>query len=136
MTRITCGFVVVLMHIVFFAPATASAERKDSYADKIEREKKTLEKLRGTIVEKRKKADEAEKKRESVLQGLQSLDERLVRSRVDNVRTPQPENMSSASIVSASTGTRSGSAMPVNRHCPAFDVRTRHWRFLPSSASA
>jgi len=30
----------------------ADAERKDSYADKIEREKKTLEKLRGTIVEK------------------------------------------------------------------------------------
>ena len=65
-------------------PATAPAERKDSYADKIEQEKKTLEKLRGTIVEKRKKADEAEKKRESVLQGLQSLDERLVRYRQEH----------------------------------------------------
>ncbi len=84
MTRIMCAFVVVLMHMAFFAPAAVSAERKDSYADKIEREKKTLEKLRGTIVEKRKKADEAEKKRESVLQGLQSLDERLVRYRQEH----------------------------------------------------
>ena len=84
MTLVTCAFVVILMHMAVFAPATVSAERKDSYADKIEREKKTLEKLRGTIVEKRKKADEAEKKRESVLQGLQSLDERLVRYRQEH----------------------------------------------------
>ena len=49
--------------------AVAGCRAWDSYADKIEQEKKTLEKLRGTIVEKRKKADEAEKKRESVLQG-------------------------------------------------------------------
>ena len=60
------------------------AERKDTYTDKIEQEKKNLEKLRGTIEEKRKKSDEAEKKRESVLQGLQSLDERLVRYRQEH----------------------------------------------------
>ncbi|MCW5798174.1 MAG: peptidoglycan DD-metalloendopeptidase family protein [Nitrospira sp.] len=69
------------------SPMPAQAERKDSYADKIEQEKKTLEKLRGTIVEKRKKADEAEKKRESILQGLQSLDERLVRYRQEHQDT-------------------------------------------------
>ncbi|MFO0733384.1 MAG: peptidoglycan DD-metalloendopeptidase family protein [Nitrospiraceae bacterium] len=62
----------------------AQAEKKDTYTDKIEQEKKTLEKLRGTIEEKRKKSDEAEKKRESVLQGLQSLDERLVRHRQEH----------------------------------------------------
>ena len=74
----------VIQALLWAIPATVPAERKDSYADKIEQEKKTLEKLRGTIVEKRKKADEAEKKRESVLQGLQSLDERLVRYRQEH----------------------------------------------------
>lgn len=63
---------------------SVSAERKDPYTGKIEKEKKVLEKLRGTIVEKRKKSDEAEKKRESILQGLQSLDERLVQHRQEH----------------------------------------------------
>ncbi|MBA5876058.1 MAG: peptidoglycan DD-metalloendopeptidase family protein [Nitrospira sp. CR1.2] len=79
------GCALLMFQLVLLAiPLSQAAERKDSYADKIEREKKTLEKLRGTIVEKRKKADEAEKKRESVLQGLQSLDERLVRHRQEH----------------------------------------------------
>jgi septal ring factor EnvC (AmiA/AmiB activator) len=60
------------------------AERKDSYRDKIEQERKNLEKLRGSIEEKKRRAGEAEKKRESVLQGIQSLDERLVRHRQDH----------------------------------------------------
>ena len=77
------GCAAAAAHLVLWT-VPAWAERKDSYADKIEQEKKTLEKLRGTIVEKRKKADEAEKKRESVLQGLQSLDERLVRYRQEH----------------------------------------------------
>ncbi len=76
--------VVALQAVLCMIPPAQAAERKDSYADKIEQEKKTLEKLRGTIVEKRKKADEAEKKRESVLQGLQALDERLVRQRQEH----------------------------------------------------
>lgn len=85
MRWIRWGCVVGCIHLaLWLVPASAPAERKDSYADKIEQEKKTLEKLRGTIVEKRKKADEAEKKRESVLQGLQSLDERLVRYRQEH----------------------------------------------------
>jgi septal ring factor EnvC (AmiA/AmiB activator) len=63
------------------------AERKDSYRDKIEQERKNLEKLRGSIEEKRKQAGEVEKKRESVLQGIQSLDERLVRYRQDHQET-------------------------------------------------
>ena len=88
MTRMQWGWVVLSVHVALSITAMpAHAERKDSYADKIEQEKKTLEKLRGTIVEKRKKADEAEKKRESILQGLQSLDERLVRYRQEHQDT-------------------------------------------------
>ncbi len=79
-----CALVGIIHLFLWSIPPTAPAERKDSYADKIEQEKKTLERLRGTIVEKRRKADEAEKKRESVLQGLQSLDERLVRYRQEH----------------------------------------------------
>ena len=79
-----CALVGVAHVILLGIPPSVPAERKDSYADKIEQEKKTLERLRGTIVEKRKKADQAEKKRESVLQGLQSLDERLVRYRQEH----------------------------------------------------
>jgi septal ring factor EnvC (AmiA/AmiB activator) len=56
----------------------------DPISEKIERERKTLEQLKDKIEEKRKRADEAEKKRESVLQGIQSLDERLIRHRQDH----------------------------------------------------
>lgn len=56
----------------------------DPIAEKIERERRALEELKGKIQEKRKRADEAEKKRESVLQSIQSLDERLTRHRQDH----------------------------------------------------
>jgi septal ring factor EnvC (AmiA/AmiB activator) len=56
----------------------------DPITEKIERERKTLEQLKDKIEEKRRRADEAEKKRESVLQGIQTLDERLVRHRQDH----------------------------------------------------
>ena len=56
----------------------------DPISEKIERERKTLEKLKDKIEEKRKRAEAAEKKRESVLQGLQSLDEGLVHHRQDH----------------------------------------------------
>jgi len=56
----------------------------DPITQKIEQERRTLEQLKDKIEEKRKRADEAEKKRESVLQGLQSLDERLIRHRQDH----------------------------------------------------
>ena len=51
MTRMQWGWIVLSVQAVLvMSPMPADAERKDSYADKIEREKKTLEKLRGTIV--------------------------------------------------------------------------------------
>jgi septal ring factor EnvC (AmiA/AmiB activator) len=53
----------------------------DSLSEKIEKERKMLDQLKDQIEEKRKQADQAEKKRDSVLQGLQSLDERLVQYR-------------------------------------------------------
>jgi murein hydrolase activator len=56
----------------------------DPIAEKIERERRTLERLKGKIEEKRKRAEEAEKKRESVLQGIESLDERLIRHRQEH----------------------------------------------------
>jgi murein hydrolase activator len=64
--------------------AAVCASAADPITEKIERERKTLEQLKDKIEEKRKRADEAEKKRESVLQGIQSLDERLVRHRQDH----------------------------------------------------
>ncbi len=63
-----------------YATASIGAGR-ESLSDKIEKERKTLDQLKDQIEEKRKQADEAGKKRDSVLQGLQSLDERLVEYR-------------------------------------------------------
>jgi septal ring factor EnvC (AmiA/AmiB activator) len=56
----------------------------DPLAEKIQRERKRLEALKDKIEEKRKREEAAEKKRESVLQGLQSLDERLLHHRQDH----------------------------------------------------
>jgi murein hydrolase activator len=64
--------------IALCSPAGVSA---DSINDKIDRERKTLEQLKDQIEEKRRQADEAGKKRESILQGIQTLDERHVRYR-------------------------------------------------------
>lgn len=62
----------------------ASASAADPIAEKIERERKALEQLKDKIEEKRRQADEVERKRESVLQGIQSLDERLFRHRQEH----------------------------------------------------
>jgi len=64
--------------------ASVAGAANDPISEKIERERKTLETLKDKIEEKRKRADEAEKKRESVLQGIQSLDEGLVHHRQDH----------------------------------------------------
>jgi septal ring factor EnvC (AmiA/AmiB activator) len=59
-------------------PAVAIA---DSINEKIDKERRTLEQLKDQIEEKRRQADEAGKKRESILQGIQTLDERHMRYR-------------------------------------------------------
>jgi len=53
----------------------------DPIIDKIEKERKALDQLKDQIQETRKQADAAGKKRESLLQGIQTLDERLLRYR-------------------------------------------------------
>jgi murein hydrolase activator len=53
----------------------------DSISEKIDKERKALEQLKDQIEEKRRQADEASKKRESILQGIQTLDERHLRYR-------------------------------------------------------
>jgi murein hydrolase activator len=53
----------------------------DPITDKIEKERKALDQLKDQIVETRKQADEAGKKRESLLQGIQTLDERVLHYR-------------------------------------------------------
>jgi len=77
---ITAGLVCAAVWSGWGSVCTAG----DPIAEKIERERKTLEQLKGKIEEKRKRASEAEKKRESVLQGIQTLDKRMVRHRQDH----------------------------------------------------
>lgn len=72
------GWIGALLVIVLGTPAAVSA---DSINDKIDKERKTLEQLKDQIEEKRRQADEAGKKRESILQGIQTLDERHMRYR-------------------------------------------------------
>ena len=64
--------------IAVWTPGTVVA---DSINEKIDRERRTLEQLKDQIEEKRRQADEAGKKRESILQGIQTLDERHMRYR-------------------------------------------------------
>jgi murein hydrolase activator len=64
--------------IALCAPAGVSA---DSINEKIDKERRTLEQLKDQIEEKRRQADEAGKKRESIMQGIKTLDERHVRYR-------------------------------------------------------
>ncbi len=71
----------ILLVTVMALPVMAARDRTDPIQQKIEQERKTLEKLKDEIEEKKKFADKAEKKKESELQGLQELDERLLARR-------------------------------------------------------
>ena len=73
-----CYWVATWVVIGLGMPAGVLA---DSINEKIDRERKTLEQLKDQIEEKRRQADEAGKKRESILQGIQTLDERHMRFR-------------------------------------------------------
>ncbi|SLM46225.1 putative Murein hydrolase EnvC [Nitrospira japonica] len=78
----TAGF--LLAACLVSSLGAASQVSADAISDKIEKERKMLERLKDQIEEKRKQADEAGKKRDSLLQGLQTLDERLVQVRHAN----------------------------------------------------
>ncbi|WP_455377528.1 murein hydrolase activator EnvC family protein [Petrachloros mirabilis] len=72
-TGISIGAMIGLSAVISLAA--------DSLGEKIDKERKTLEKLKGQIEEQRRKADETDKKRESILQAIQTLDERHMRYR-------------------------------------------------------
>ncbi len=77
--RTEFGVVIVISGLLgLFLPTDAVS---DPIIDKIEKERKALDQLKGQIEEKRKQADEAGKKRESLLQGIQTLDKRVLRYR-------------------------------------------------------
>jgi septal ring factor EnvC (AmiA/AmiB activator) len=67
--------------VVFIGLSSSAGVYADTINDKIDRERKTLEQLKDQIEEKRRQADEAGKKRDSILQGIQTLDERHMRYR-------------------------------------------------------
>jgi septal ring factor EnvC (AmiA/AmiB activator) len=66
---------------VLLALCLPTGSSADSIGEKIDKERKSLEQLKDRIEEKRRQADEADKKRESILQGIQTLDERHMRYR-------------------------------------------------------
>ena len=72
---------VLILLSLATAILTPGALRAESLSEKIEKERKTLEELKGQIEEKRKKAGETDKIRESILQAIQTLDERRMRYR-------------------------------------------------------
>lgn len=76
-------FALVGMMLAVVLSGQAPAEDRDerAVADQIQREQETLQKLKDEIAEGKKQVGEAERKRESVLQGIQDLDARLMMSR-------------------------------------------------------
>ena len=62
-------------------PALAAKDPNDPIVQKIEQERRTLEQLKSEIGEKKKRAEETEKKKGSALQAMQDLDDRLMLSR-------------------------------------------------------
>ncbi|WP_447979672.1 murein hydrolase activator EnvC family protein [Candidatus Nitrospira bockiana] len=66
-------------------PGLAKDRGSDPIAEKIERERRALERLQQEIEQKKKHAQEAEKKKESVLQAIEDLDDDLTRKRKERL---------------------------------------------------
>ncbi len=82
--RIWQRVVLALCVLPVLAAGTHAAAGKDSgdaISDKITRQREALERLQDEIQQKREQADAAEAKRDSVLESIQDLDERLVAGR-------------------------------------------------------
>ena len=71
---IVCGLMITV-------PVYAAKDRTDPLAEKIDRERRTLETLQQEIEKKRRHAQATEKKKESVLQAIQDLDDTLLMKR-------------------------------------------------------
>src|SRR5690242_11221910 len=73
--------VLIACSLLIGVPVYAAKDRPDPLADKIERERRTLEKLQQEIEHKKKRVQDTEKKKESVLQAIQDLDDTLLTKR-------------------------------------------------------
>lgn len=82
MRTATCLGLLAVMLALSAVPSWAAKE-SEVLSEKIERERKNLEKLKSRIQEEKQHAVEAERKRDSMLQNLQQLDEKLVKMRHD-----------------------------------------------------
>ena len=71
----------LMLEAVIGSTVLANKDRNDPISQKIEQERRTLEKLKDEIQEKKRQADEAAKQKESALQAIQELDGRQVSSR-------------------------------------------------------
>jgi septal ring factor EnvC (AmiA/AmiB activator) len=80
----TFPLIILVWAVVLGVGGAVVDAANDPLAEKIQRERKNLEALKNKIEEKRRREEAAEKKRESVLQGIQSLDERLTHHRQDH----------------------------------------------------
>lgn len=115
----------------------------DAISDKIERERKALEQLKDQIQEKRKEADAAGKKAESLLQGLQSLDEKLVHVRQahqDISRKLRKKDQEIETINGQISGLRSGiqerrDAIRARLRVQYMEGRFGYWKTLLASDS-
>ncbi len=68
----------VIAALLLMPSASAGADPDPSITDKIEHERRTLEKLKGEIKETKKQAGEAEQQRRSLLQSIQELDDSVM----------------------------------------------------------
>ena len=80
-TRTILGCVCCISAMLWGTPVLSENRSGVSIKEKIERERETLEKLKGEIEQKKKQAQEVEVKRGSVLESIQELDDRLIVSR-------------------------------------------------------
>lgn len=78
---VATGVLGLMLDAVIGSTVLANKDRNDPISQKIEQERRTLERLKDEIQEKKKQADEAAKHKESVLQAIQELDGRQVSSR-------------------------------------------------------
>lgn len=81
MRRMGPAPIVMVLLLLSGGPLMAAKDRNEGIGTRIEKQRQTLDKLKDQIEEKKKQSQEAEKKRESVLQTIQDLDGRLVARR-------------------------------------------------------
>ena len=115
----------------------------DPIIDKIEKERKALDQLKGQIEETRKQADAAGKKRESLLQGIQTLDERQLRYRQAHQEISRKLQIKDHEIEAINTGLASlrvsmrerRDAILARLRVQYMEGRFGHWKTLLASDS-